>query len=122
MDKLQRKVLVVDDEPDLVDTMVFFLEDAGLLVTSAGGGNQAKATLQNEKFDLVITDVRMPDGNGLDLLKYISKEIPGLPVMMMSAYTDTQPEEFLKLGAVAFAAKPLDFNTLVAQVLKILKK
>lgn len=64
----------------------------------------------------------MPDGNGLDLLKYISKEIPGLPVMMMSAYTDTQPEEFLKLRAVAFAAKPLDFNTLVAQVLKILKK
>lgn len=102
-------ILLVDDETDLRDVIAFDLKRKGYEVTTASGGQEAWEKLKTLKsIDLVITDIKMPQGDGLELLKNIVAHQPHLPVICLTGFAELSPEEILKLGAKAIFEKPFD--------------
>ena len=110
-------ILIVDDELDLRELLAQMLESEGFTVTQAAGGRAALAILKNEKFDLVISDVRMPDGDGVELLKSIKKDSPELPfVIMITGYSDLSETQILGLGAHSMFMKPFDTDSFIQSI------
>lgn len=108
-----KHVLVVDDEPDICELLEITLQRMGLKTTSTTRMNGAIELLRDGHFDLCLTDMRMPDGNGLDLLRHIQHHYADLPVAMITAHgsVDTAVQA-LKLGAFDFVTKPVDLKML----------
>ncbi|MEA1971885.1 MAG: response regulator [Candidatus Cloacimonadota bacterium] len=120
---MNRKILVVDDEENIREIISEFLETIGYDVVGAEDGSQAIRECGNKKFDLVITDIRMPNMNGLDLLKKLKKIMPDLPVILMTGYQPSKSqEETLTARADGYLLKPFSLNTLRQAILKIFKK
>jgi two-component system response regulator PilR (NtrC family) len=106
-------VLVVDDEPDLVELVTLTLSRMQLASQSAGDVASAKKLLKSQRFDLCLTDMRLPDGDGLDLLEWMSSHTPGVPCAVITAHGNVESAvRALKLGAFDFVSKPLDINNL----------
>lgn len=112
-----RRVLVVDDEPDLRELLGVTLEKMGLETLSAAGLAEAKRLLVSEPIDLVLTDMRLGDGDGMDLVAWMQQQAPGVPVAMITAFgsMDTAVQA-LKAGAFDFVAKPVDLMRLRSMV------
>jgi two-component system response regulator PilR (NtrC family) len=107
------QVLVVDDEPDLVELVGLTLERMGLATQSAGDLAGARALLKSAAFDLCLTDMRLPDGDGLDLVAWLQEHRPSLPVAVITAHGNVEAAvRALKLGAFDFVSKPLDLGVL----------
>ena len=79
------KALVVDDEPDIRELLSMTLHQLGLEVTTAASLNEGISVLKAESFAVCITDMRLPDGNGITLVEYIQHEFPHLPVAMITS-------------------------------------
>ena len=106
-------VLVVDDEADLRELVEITLSRMGLKSAAAPDLAQARALLAERRFDLCITDMRLPDGNGIELVKHIQLHHPQLPVAVLTAYGNAQAAvESLKAGAFDFVSKPVDLTLL----------
>jgi two-component system response regulator PilR (NtrC family) len=106
-------VLVVDDEPDLVELVTLTLSRMQLDTLSAGDVASAKKLLKSQKFDLCLTDMRLPDGDGLDLLEWMTINVPGVPCAVITAHGNVESAvRALKLGAFDFVSKPLDLGGL----------
>ncbi|HEX7047855.1 MAG TPA: sigma-54 dependent transcriptional regulator [Gammaproteobacteria bacterium] len=106
-------VLIVDDEPDIRDLIAITLQRMGLRTLHAGGRREAEAAILNERPDLCLTDMRMADGNGLDLVGWIQEHVPGMPVAVITAHGNVESAvNALKLGAFDFVSKPVDVNDL----------
>jgi two-component system response regulator PilR (NtrC family) len=106
-------VLVVDDEPDLVELVTLTLSRMNLAAQSAGDVATAKKMLKAQRFDLCLTDMRLPDGDGLDLLEWMSTQTPGVPCAVITAHGNVESAvRALKLGAFDFVSKPLDLGVL----------
>jgi len=109
----QPSVLVVDDEPDLVELVTLTLSRMQLATQSAGDVASAKKLLKAHRFDLCLTDMRLPDGDGLDLLEWMSTHCPGVPCAVITAHGNVESAvRALKLGAFDFVSKPLDLGVL----------
>src|SRR4029453_7079576 len=107
------RALVVDDEPDIRELLTITLERMGLGVAAVGSTGEARKLMGSERFDLVLTDMRLPDGNGLDLLQWIQTHRFGVPVAVITAHGNVEAAvRALKLGAVDFISKPLDLPAL----------
>ncbi|WP_024326518.1 sigma-54 dependent transcriptional regulator [Thioalkalivibrio sp. AKL19] len=108
-----RHVLVVDDEPDICELLEITLARMGLEATTATRLEPARALIAERDFDLCLTDMRLPDGDGLDLVRHIQCERPELPVAVITAHgsVDTAVQA-LKLGAFDFVSKPVDLKQL----------
>lgn len=114
MDKGLR-VLVVDDDRQMAKTLAGVLNLKGFEAEAACSGNSALEMLEADSFDCVITDVKMPDVNGVDLLRAIKLVRPHLPVVLMTAYAPGHLiHDGLREGATASFVKPLDLNLLVS--------
>jgi len=105
--------LIVDDEADIRELLEITLSRMGLRTQAAGTVREARALLAEHSFDLCFTDMRLPDGNGVELVAHIQKKHPGVPVAVITAYGSAQTAvESLKAGAFDFVSKPIDLGQL----------
>ncbi len=106
-------VLVVDDEPDLLELVSLTLSRMSLRTRTAADIAGAKKLLKSEHFDLCLTDMRLPDGDGLDLVAWIQENRTKVPVAVITAHGNVESAvRALKLGAFDFVSKPLDLGVL----------
>jgi two-component system response regulator PilR (NtrC family) len=106
-------VLVVDDEPDLCELLTITLQRMDLNPRTTGNLASAQRLLKSERFDLCLTDMQLPDGDGLDLVKWIQQYSPSVPVAVITAHGNMETAvRALKLGAFDFVSKPLDLTSL----------
>ncbi len=113
MSKEKHIALIVDDEPDIRELLDITLSRMGIETKCAENITQAKDLLSHHNFDLCLTDMRLPDGNGIELIKYIQENISKLPVAMITAHGNMEfAIEALKSGAFDFVSKPVDINVL----------
>jgi nitrogen regulation protein NR(I) len=118
---MRKHILIVDDEPSIRKVLGAHLRRDGYDVTVAASGVEAIETLQEEGADLVITDLRMPGMDGLELLRWVKQSYPGLPVIMLTAHgTVDSAVEALKRGAQDYLTKPFDQDELRLVILKAL--
>ena len=105
--------LIVDDEPDIRELLEITLKRMGIETRSAEDVRSAKQTLQKHHFDLCLTDLRLPDGDGIDILEYIQQRQPALPVAVISAHGNMDTAiQAMKKGAFDFISKPVDLTSL----------
>ncbi len=101
-------ILIIDDEATLRQTMARILLRAGFEVTTVASGKETLSIIKDHSFDLVYLDIRMPDMNGLEVLKTIHAQYPELPVILFTAQPDVHSAvEALRLGATDYLMKPL---------------
>ncbi|XXF12848.1 sigma-54-dependent Fis family transcriptional regulator [Pseudomonas sp. D1-36] len=109
----RQRILVVDDEPDIRELLEMTLGRMKLDTRSAKNLAEAQSALAGEAFDLCLTDMRLPDGTGLELVKHIQQRYPQLPVAMITAYGSLDVAiDALKAGAFDFLTKPVDLTRL----------
>jgi len=107
------RALIVDDEPDIRELLAITLGRMQIGVATAADYASAVRQLGAERFDLVLTDMRLPDGDGLDLVEWIQAHRPGVPVAVITAHGNVEAAvRALKLGAFDFISKPLDLAAL----------
>ena len=116
------KIIVVDDETVIADIIVESIEDEGLEAKALYSGNQAIKYLQSNTADLILSDIKMPDGTGVDLLDWVVKSNNKNPVMFMSGFSEFSSEELLAKGAVKIFSKPINFDDVIKEMLDYLNK
>ncbi len=110
-------ILVVDDELSMREFLEMLLSKKGYKVTLAKNGKQALTSIKQKRYDLVLTDIRLGDITGLDVLRAVKKEHPDTVVVMISAYSTTEiAVEAMNEGAYDFVPKPFDNNELCATI------
>lgn len=115
-------ILVVDDERNIVSGLKEGFEDEGYSVLTASNGKEAWNTINNNDVDLVITDLRMPEMTGNELIKQISSHYPTLPVIALTGHGNIETAvQTIREGAVDFLTKPFDFDKLSLIVKKSLE-
>jgi two-component system response regulator PilR (NtrC family) len=113
MQQMEKTVLIIDDELDLRELLKLTLAKMGIDSTPVETVKEAKAELQKSTFDLCLTDMRLPDGNGLELVDYVQKNYPQLPIAVLTAYGNVDlAVDALKLGAFDFLSKPIELSRL----------
>ncbi len=106
-------LLIVDDESSLRDFLSIVFEDDGWRAETAASLAEGRAILQKDEPDLVLCDLMLPDGSGLELLREIKAQNPSIAVIMITAHTSTKSAvEALKAGAFDYIAKPFDIEEL----------
>lgn len=121
---MNKTVVVVDDEPGIRDTLADFFEEFNQFKTyRASNGKEAMDILNKVNADLVISDIRMPNGDGISLAKQLKEKIDqGLKFIFMTGYADLSRDEALKLGAKEIFYKPFDINAFNEYLLNLLAK
>ena len=108
MSKNSQLILIVDDEPDIRELLEITLSRMGKETISAENIAIATSLLKEHEVDLCLTDMKLPDGNGIDLVKHINADYPDLPVAMITAHGNMETAiEALKAGAFDFISKLL---------------
>lgn len=116
-----KTLLIVDDEPDLRGPLVTEFESLGCRVFEAANGRQAFEIIRREKIDAVVSDIRMPGGDGVELLRNIKTLHHDFPVVMLiTGFSDLSREEAYDLGAEVILAKPFNLDDIDNAVLRIL--
>lgn len=121
MSKIQ--ILVVDDEPDILQLLQISLGRMGLTVFTAATVGAAKSELDKTTFHFCLTDMKLPDGNGLELVEYVNEKYPTTPIAVITAYgTIHHAVEALKKGAFDFITKPIGIDVLRNLVANAIKE
>jgi len=114
--------LIIDDEPDIRELLEITLGRMQVSCSSAKDLRTARALLKEQPFDICITDMRLPDGDGIDLVAYIQRQYPAMPVAVITAHGSMETAiQALKAGAFDFLTKPVDLNLLRSLVESALK-
>lgn len=107
------KILIVDDEPDILELLSMTISRMKFEPISATNIQEAKALLEVHSFQLCLTDMRLPDGSGLDLITYIQENFKNIPSVMITAYGSIDMAiEAMKVGAFDFLSKPVELDKL----------
>ncbi|HUX72318.1 MAG TPA: sigma-54 dependent transcriptional regulator [Steroidobacteraceae bacterium] len=116
-------ILIVDDEPDLCELLTITLQRMDLAPRTAGNIAAAQRLLKTDAFDLCLTDMQLPDGDGLELVEWMQRYTPNVPVAVITAHGNMETAvRALKLGAFDFVSKPLDLvglRKLIGSALKL---
>ncbi len=120
---LEKRILIVEDESVFAKAVMKHLQRAGYKVDIAGDLATAREEYKNHSSDLVLLDMRLPDGSGLDLLAEINASMTNTSVLVMSAYGELEDAvSAMKLGATDYLKKPIDLEELLINVEKVLDK
>lgn len=115
-------VLLIDDEPDILELMSISLARLSLTTERAACVADALALLKSERYRLVLTDMNLPDGRGIDIVKFVKENQPELPIAVITAYGNAETAvESMKAGAFDFIPKPVDtkqLNAIIDQALR----
>jgi len=112
-------ILIVDDEKNYLTILSAILEDEGFEVLTAPGGSEALEVHKSSELDLILTDMKMPKMDGIELLENIKDTDPDLPVIMMTAHgTVDKAVEAMQKGAYTYVLKPFDNERLIIYVKK----
>ncbi|MDR1228484.1 MAG: sigma-54 dependent transcriptional regulator [Azoarcus sp.] len=110
---IAKDILIVDDEADIRELLALSLLRMGLGADSAGSLAEARDFIRQANYRLCLTDMRLPDGDGLELVEYIQRQRPGLPVAVITAFGSIETAiRALKLGAFDFVTKPIELAAL----------
>jgi len=108
-----KKALIIDDEPDLCELAEITLSRMNIDTFSVHDVSSAKNSLKEQHFDLCLTDMNLPDGNGIEIVEYIQQKYPHIPVAVITAYGNMETAiQALKSGAFDFVSKPVDLQDL----------
>ena len=124
---MSKKILVIDDEELIIKSLVKLLEKHGYEVLVAKNGQDALAMAEEEKFDLIVADIRMPGINGVDTIKSIyesleENHLQKIPTIFITGYADDEIKtKAMKLSPVAYIYKPFDIADLVSKIKRELK-
>ena len=117
------KILVVDDELSMQEFLAIMLRKEGHLPTCSGSGEDAVKKLSSQEFDAVITDLNLPNLDGIGVLREVRDRQPGTPVIMITAYATARTAiDALKLGAYDYVMKPFNVDELKNIVANALEK
>ncbi len=105
------RALIVDDEKNIREILGILLSEFGFDIDEAGSVEEGKKLINEKYYDLALFDLKLPDGTGLDLLKYIKEKNPKAEVIMMTAFASSDTAvEAIKIGAYDYLSKPFDIN------------
>lgn len=111
------RILAVDDDPFLLESVAELFRVFKFVVETASSGNAAWAMMQSSSFNLVLTDIRMPNGDGVDLAKKIKQRHPTqTSVLFISGFSDLLAEEIFHYGVEGFFSKPFDANAIKSAI------
>ena len=114
-------VLIIDDEVSLRQTMARILNRAGFEVTTVASGQESFAILNESSFDMVYLDIRLPDMNGLDVLKVMRSQFPEIPIILFTAQPDLHSAvEALRSGATDYLMKPLKPESVIERTRQVI--
>lgn len=106
-------VLVIDDEPDIRELLTITLTRMGLICDTAADYREGIECIKKNNYSLVLSDMRLPDGDGIDIVKFIQKNKPNLPIAVITAYGSVEGAvNTLKAGAFDYVSKPVDLRIL----------
>ena len=112
------KILIVDDEKTIRDSSKLILDEEGYETELAADGQDALEKIKQTDFDIVITDIKMPRLDGIQLLEEVSKLSPETFVIIMTAYASVETAiEALRRGAYDYILKPIEFDDLIIRLL-----
>jgi CheY-like chemotaxis protein len=111
-------ILIADDEVELRKAIAFDFKRKGFSVFEAGSGDEAFEIVKNNNVQLILSDVRMPNGDGISLLDKVKAHNPQLPVLLVTGFADISLEEAYDRGASAVFPKPFDRKVLLETVMK----
>ena len=115
-------ILIVEDDITFSLMLTTWLGKKGFVVRSSSSVSDAKRRLGEEAFDLVISDLRLPDSDGIDLLKWLKSTHPSLPLIMMTSYAEIQTAvQAMKPGAADYIAKPLNPDELLGKIKELVR-
>ena len=114
---IKNRILLIEDNSDIILWIQSYLEEFGFEITPLDTVTDAISNLKQNNFDIVLLDINLPDFLGYEVLKFIQKNNPELPVIVISAYSDQKTKlHAFKLGASDYMIKPLDLEELEARI------
>ena len=119
---MARKILVIDDNPDTRDLTHLHLTTEGFVVVVASDGREGLYMAVAEQPDLIITDISMPELNGIELVKQLSaqQELDNVPILVLTAFGDEQMDQAIRAGAYRAMGKPVHLDSLMDEVRQLL--
>jgi two-component system NtrC family response regulator len=120
---MEERILIVDDEENICNILARRLTGEGYLCVTANNGREALSHFYKDTFSLIISDIKMPEMDGVELLKKVKGMNPNMMVIMVTAYPEIDMAvEAMRLGAYDFIIKPADLDFVVLSVKKALEK
>ena len=115
-------ILIIEDDITFSMMLTTWLVKKGFSVTNSTSVNESKQKCVSASFDVILSDLRLPDGDGIDLLQWLKEKNPSIPVIMMTSYADIQTAvKAIKLGASDYIAKPLNPEELLSKIKDLVK-
>ena len=119
---MKKRILIVDDDRQAANMLIDIFTVNGYLTDGAYSGKEALKMIKGQEYDCVLSDIKMSEMNGVELMRAVKKMSPGIPFVLMTAYTDDELLfEGIREGALVTMVKPLQIETLIINIAQILK-
>ncbi|APF18324.1 response regulator receiver protein [Caldithrix abyssi DSM 13497] len=116
-----KRILMIDDDRHMHRILQLYLRNSGIVVDGVSSGRLALHKLEQETYDLVLTDIQMPGMDGKELIQKIRKKLPEIPILIISAYEEEKFEAEIKtMKKIQMVAKPFDQTTILEKIRALL--